>query len=1713
MVNQKLTNLCQFLFLILLASLNSVDADSNIAFWSNEYASLSVFPNCSVANEWHLQYANITNKMDTDQVINFSFVFPEQLELGEIQYLKRVYDEGNGTWMWIWESYTDQITHLEHKGKHYYYSLNVNFQANSNRYVRWVYKTQSSSGKWDLIIWRGSVFNPTLKWELDPYWINNASGGSDVYDIVMDGILYRVHVFTANGFFNITSGITEIDLLIVAGGGGGGSDAGGGGGAGGLIYEAKYNVSNGSYSIIIGGGGSPGNDGGDSVFDIFTAVGGGGGAQWNGNAGNDGGSGGGAGGTSGGATSNYGDGVEGQGYRGGAALYRSAFGGGGGAGEIGNTGVGNPTNQGGDGGVGVDMSFYFGTTYGESGWFAGGGAGGSCYNAVSGGSGGSGGGGDGQYSGHASTVGVVNTGGGGGGAYGEFGGGSGKAGGSGVVIIRYIIINLQVEEFGGGFGDVQVGIEHSLTINITNNDINYSSVINNWTTNNSYFYFTFVDLIISPSGSNTTNVYVCLDSYVNNNITANMSIKGTNATRVYFLVSVMSSTPIIGVNISVDYGDIEIGVQSNITITFTELGGINPLSIISYTSNCSNFTSDLTMLSIGAGSTNNTILMFQSNVYTSTRIIGNITWIPNITLGSINSNFTIAFAYLWMLTYNNISDWQRSVDNETYSTYLNLYGGNSSTSLMFFTNFSFSRNDDNVFSAGLPTVLAYTFFVSNITIGLNYSFSGNTWTISNVTANIKLGSLDLGVYYLDGRVINITYNSVFEWDSTVNITVLNCTGMEHPAYLEIYNIVLYGINATNYTDEDYWEYSYENTFGTDYELELDAVLDLDGTLDSTSSRYMNDTDFQNICSLSTWYSSGAIWNNEDGNPHLDYYDNSFMYHMGRATWLGYATYPIFYAEIVVDIDSFYYADFSKIKFDIECILIYLSSYGHHETDGTGVEVTLSNNAETKQIKWSYDRSGYVNWSYSFTWTKSNDDSDSYTGIGDEAIDKMVILLDHKLWDYWSDDFIWQGVWFNMTNIEIDTSITEVDLQEFNEECYLTRNVSNITLGISDEYLIRIFCDNITNKTMYNSYTGILDITTEEGIYQVFIVIDSYVPTFNSSLDLDWGDCVVGDIHTQILQTWNETRAYITYEIYYTGVYQSNYSDDSIGQTNENITISVESSFVNYHFTSIIIATDDPNTPNYTYLTYLRVTPSYTTYIDYGEVTNGVQFLNVYNTYGLDGLYIEVDYESVDEMEYSTIYNEYYFRVDQNTKAELRFKAQFIHNFITFTMRRSSGTPNIYYRLNDGSWISVSGIGTNWTDITLSVLCQDEYGVFQENNEIEFYISSGADYVEIQLADDNSTNYSSRFYESGSWYDNTFVLRHDIESRDVWTEDEEYNISAGEGYTFYMYYVPTDFKHITGNITLNIHDLNLTYRMTLYVPFSVTASATYTVLTTINIEAMVLDTFSLIFQADEDLTIEAINISRSWVVMSIDYTDISMTTGDNVTMRFNATTPYQSAQYTNYDVVISISTDEEIVRYIFTVRAELKAHLSTDLDNLSYTIDTGEMSLIVFTLENTGNWNETYTIKVYRRTGYSHTATYQASVNEITLGAGGESTLNFTYESSLSGTDCIVIEIVSSNGSTLHYVEIEYTIEIAVIGEYNETLSFVLLAILIAGIIAIIIYLSRNKEIKDEIVEKIKNNVFKIIAITCVVVAFLLIVASYTGVIRLKLPVTGTKIGW
>ena len=287
------------------------------------------------------------------------------------------------------------------------------------------------------------------------------TGTGNTINISTDNNNYRYALFISNGTFVIDTNIT-CDILVVGGGGGGGI-GGGGGGAGAVLYTTNFNLSSGTYSIVVGSGGAGstgtstnGTNGNNSSITIngttYIALGGGGGgtrndpASYTGRGGNNGGSGGGGSHSDNSITTNIGGSSTKNTYASWTSLgnaggdgkdgYANGYGsgGGGGAGSIGTIAG---ANSGGNGGSGVNLSSIFGNAVGQSGWFGGGGGGGS-YSGTSGqvgyGNGGNGllGGGGNAYAGN----GIAYTGGGGGG--GDFNTLISGSGGSGVVIIRYL---------------------------------------------------------------------------------------------------------------------------------------------------------------------------------------------------------------------------------------------------------------------------------------------------------------------------------------------------------------------------------------------------------------------------------------------------------------------------------------------------------------------------------------------------------------------------------------------------------------------------------------------------------------------------------------------------------------------------------------------------------------------------------------------------------------------------------------------------------------------------------------------------------------------------------------------------------------------------------------------------------------------------------------------------------------------------------------------------------------------------------------------------------------------------------------------------------------------------------------------------------------------------------------------------------------------------
>ena len=332
---------------------------------------------------------------------------------------------------------------------------------------------------------QGDIYNaPGLP---PPPPVGLTATGGIISDYTDGPAVYRAHIFTSTGTFDVSApgdfGDT-VDFLVIGGGGGtggmnGGYHGGGGGGAGLLHYKTGVSAPIATHPITIGAGGvggltsgSRGNQGGTTTFALSGSPttaggGGGGGAYAAGPASGGGGSGSGgggrydaAGGTSPGDTGHPGgldvvsppNGWGNDGGSGPNSPSGSGGSGGGGAAALGVDGVSG--GAGGAGGIGGRYSIggILNTSLGTDGpnpgrYFAGGGSGGhtsgpgAATAAVAGGGGASKGGSPTSSNAVASrgVDGIAGTGGGAGAPNAASPSVQGAQGGSGTVIVRYQI--------------------------------------------------------------------------------------------------------------------------------------------------------------------------------------------------------------------------------------------------------------------------------------------------------------------------------------------------------------------------------------------------------------------------------------------------------------------------------------------------------------------------------------------------------------------------------------------------------------------------------------------------------------------------------------------------------------------------------------------------------------------------------------------------------------------------------------------------------------------------------------------------------------------------------------------------------------------------------------------------------------------------------------------------------------------------------------------------------------------------------------------------------------------------------------------------------------------------------------------------------------------------------------------------------------------------
>jgi len=506
--------------------------------------------------------------------------------------------------------------------------------------------------------------------------------------------------------------------------------------------------------------------------------------------------------------------------------------------------------------------------------------------------------------------------------------------------------------------------------------------------------------------------------------------------------------------------------------------------------------------------------------------------------------------------------------------------------------------------------------------------------------------------------------------------------------------------------------------------------------------------------------------------------------------------------------------------------------------------------------------------------------------------------------------------------------------------------------------------------------------------------------------------------------------------------------------------------------------------------------------------------NAYNPAGSAYTFVAYNYTNnetdVDSSTISNIVNNVstYHIVDLNRQYKLRFYSESRQAQIKLYLKEY-GNADLRLEFNGNSNTqTISTITSTWAIYQIYT----QY-LIEGWNEVVFKMdSSSGNEIWIRNATTNTELVWQEFsIMQGEYVNRTYPIAIDIWMADLlFYEEKNITIAGGNSNTWNIYFFPTEYELPMNRITMVLQNENGRYLDNF--TFMIRAERyqyEYYIMNTIYIKAIENDSFGLIFESDETTTIDSVGVSVAWIETQSDYSGGVIPLNTNISIFFLTQSPYQEAEQVSYSVTIDISTDTQNNSYIFTIVARMIPALSTDLDNLSYTIDAGELSMVVFTLENTGLWGETYDIKVYRKEEYSHTATYEVSQSFVTLDAGGEITLNFTYESNIWGTDCIIIEITDSNGTIVHVAQVEYTIESVSVEGYNQILSYIAFGAMIIGGIAGFIYVRKNEDVQDEIMD----NKVKYLVIASLLIASFLILLSVSGIIKLKVPIWGEKIGW
>ena len=552
---------------------------------------------------------------------------------------------------------------------------------------------------------------------------------------------------------------TLCDILIVGGGGGVPGDLGGGGGAGGLILLENHLLSQGTYNLKVGNGGKGGDvtvgsarenatDGYDSVFDIYTAIGGGRGGctgKYNGATGGSGGGG------SGGSFNTGGSGTANQGNNGGNGNSSHQSGGGGGAGGVGGANAG-------DGGIGIDVSNIFGQYVGDDGWFAGGGGGGYNNDESLAGSGGKGGGGNGT----GRTIrrgfdGKPHTGGGGGGNANYNLGGA--FGGSGVIIIRYAIANTNVT-----ISQISAGTQHSMFLDTNGYVYSCGGGSNGQTghgnTNTTYYIPTSI-LFFVDNGITISQISIRSDTSIFLNTNGYVYSCGNN----YYG--------------QLGHGDTTDKSTPTLIQTFTDSNGDT------------NYTA-ITISKISAGTQHSMFLDTNGYVYSCGNGSNGRTGhgneanksIPTLieTYIGVNSN-SINYTDI---TISQVSSGRRHTIFLNTNSNVYTFGGNYSGELGYGVNNASYRPklveyfvNNNIIISYINAGIYHSIFLSNDPYYQTIEYDAQ-WTYSDTDASVyHLGNVGIGTYPSNTKILNVQNGINFTGDLYLNTALISTPKYKH----------------------------------------------------------------------------------------------------------------------------------------------------------------------------------------------------------------------------------------------------------------------------------------------------------------------------------------------------------------------------------------------------------------------------------------------------------------------------------------------------------------------------------------------------------------------------------------------------------------------------------------------------------------------------------------------------------------------------------------------------------------------------------------------------------------------------------------------------------------------------------------------------------------------------------------------------------------------